>query len=60
MSAYGLQTWSKVIAHTFGNMVVDAPAQGFSADIRHRTWGTLALSTVDSTPACVDGGRHCG
>ncbi len=58
MDAYGLQTWSEVVEHTFGDMVVEAPAQGFSAGLQHRSWGALALSTVDSTPASVEGGRH--
>lgn len=56
MDAYGLRTWSEVVESTFGEVAVDAPEHGFRAGLQHRTWGPLALSLVDSTPACVSGG----
>lgn len=60
MDAYSLHTWGTVVEHTFGDVAVHAPAQGFRAGLQHRAWGGLALSVVDSTPACVEGGSHPG
>lgn len=58
MDAYGLGAWGAVVERIFGDVAVDAPVQGFRANLRHRAWGPLALSVVDSTPACVEGGTH--
>ncbi len=58
MDAYSLHAWGAVVEHTFGDVAVHAPAQGFRASLQHRAWGSLALTTVDSTPACVNGGTH--
>jgi AraC-like DNA-binding protein len=60
MDAYGLRTWSEVVEHTFGEVMVDAPVHGFRAGLQHRVWGSLSLSLVDSTPACVNGGTYSG
>jgi AraC-like DNA-binding protein len=58
MNAYGLGSWGAVVERTFGDVAVAASAEGFRAALRHRSWGSLALSVVDSTPACVEGSTH--
>lgn len=39
----------------FGDIQVAAHERGFHASIRHRSWGGLGLSSVDSVPARVAG-----
>lgn len=53
--ASDLATWNTVVGQAFGEIAVDAPAGGFRAGLRHRSWGGLAVSMVDSTPAHVEG-----
>jgi len=55
MQASDLATWNKVVGSAFGEITVEASARGFRAGLRHRSWGGLAVSMVDSTPAHVEG-----
>ncbi|WP_114970812.1 helix-turn-helix domain-containing protein [Rhodoferax ferrireducens] len=59
LEAGGLNQWNDLVGNVFGDIAVDAPARGFHASIKHQAWGTLAMSTVDSTPARVEGGTRC-
>ena len=52
-----LAFWNDVAASTFGDIAVDAPSAGFSAQLKRVRLGSVTLASVISSPARVSGAR---